>query len=149
MKKFLIPTAVLSLTIFSLADCFAQCSNVYTPARRRPLLKQDTTKTIIINSKKYFVFADTNRTSITKWDIVDTSLYDGDWVLLSHNNPNKILLQITYKNRLIDGKVICKQDDGILLEEWNYKNGKLDGEQKEYFENGKIDKMQNYKDGLE
>lgn len=148
MKNFLIASTVFFVLAILMTDGFAQCNSYVLDARKQPPLQQDTTKTIIINSQKYFVFADTNRTYISKWDVADTSLYDGNWVLLSHNNLKNILLQVTYKNKLIDGKLICRQDDGTILEELSYSNGKLDGQQKEYFENGQIDELKNYKDGL-
>jgi antitoxin component YwqK of YwqJK toxin-antitoxin module len=141
------PLKIFLLTILATTNAFSQC-NYYLDAIRRPPLHQDTTKTIVINSEKYFVYSDTNRTSITKLDISDTSLFDGNWILLSHNDPQKIILQITYKNKLIDGKVICKQSDGQLLEEWNYNNGKLDGVQIRYFKDEQIDHIENYKNGL-
>lgn len=165
----MIRTTIFLLTLLISADNFAQCNSYVLDAVQR-LEFPTNPMTININDKPVFVFSDTDWTYVSKLSVPDTSLLDGTWVLLADNNIDKILLQVTYKNHLPDGKLICRDNDGTLTEEWNYNNGKLDGKQiqyynkklwaeenyiygdkdglqKRYFENGQISNLENHKNG--
>jgi antitoxin component YwqK of YwqJK toxin-antitoxin module len=70
-------------------------------------------------------------------------------------NPNRVQIkEVIHKNIIketyIDGD-LRKQDifnkDNVRIEEKNYKNGKLEGKQYDWYENGKLKYDENYKNG--
>lgn len=141
---------IATLTLLFLTQIvYSQNNCQNTIYYNRSILKQDNYKATIINNDTFFVFNQTNRTYPNESDAPDTSILDGTWLLMAANDSNKILLQVSYKNKLRDGKLICKTNEGVTLEERNYKNGKLDGKYLDFFyENGQLSRESSYVNGV-
>jgi antitoxin component YwqK of YwqJK toxin-antitoxin module len=66
---------------------------------------------------------------------------DGDYFKNEHN-------VCYFKGELINGSVESHyKKNGQLRFVWNFKEGKMDGENIDYYENGQIEEICNYKDG--
>jgi antitoxin component YwqK of YwqJK toxin-antitoxin module len=151
--KMTIRTLIFALTLLTTNEILSQCNTIYY--RALPKLSQDTFSTLIINDDSFFTFQDSiNWNYVQSEQVPDTSKIDGTWLLLRSNNPDSILLKVTYLNGLRNGELICRHKNGNLLEHLNYKNGKLHGKQLDYhYDSGKIWREQNYtygrKDGIQ
>ena len=64
---------------------------------------------------------------------------------MEHFLPNgELLSKTSYRNGLENG-IAYYYNKGVLFGERGYKDGKLDGTEKQYYKNGKLQHIKNYK----
>lgn len=81
--------------------------------------------------------------------IAPDNLPDGKYVAYFYNDTSKLAFVITYHGHKKNGMEIAYYPDGKINRKQNYKNGILDGEYDFYYRNAQISLQRNYKNGLE
>jgi len=85
--------------------------------------------TVAIYSQKRYRADETNYYDIKRWEVAD------------------LILKSTQET--VTGVVYSKRDNGQLIFESNYENGKIDGSYKSWYKNGQLSYKSNYKNGKE
>ena len=123
----------------------AQCGSglYYAPKVK---LTQDSFNIQVLDGDSCYVFKDQLFGNVWAESAPDSSLFDGRWLLFKIHNSDSVLLEVNYQNGVKHGTLICRNT--LTTEIEHYFEGKLDGQQLEYDENGRLSRERNYVKGI-
>lgn len=143
--------AILVLAfLFTAFEVHSQCgSSTILYHDNRPDISIDDYSTLLVDGDTVFVFNADSAEFVVSSQIPDTSKLDGRWLLFYRNNPDSVLLDVTYEKGVIHGVVsLYNYPGGKLSEVGNYKFGVFHGEQLSYREDGTPYYSKNYDNGI-